>query len=204
MNIAYHKFNKILLAIGTFFICYGIAYPQESNHAFQNRSLNTTNTGMLVLGGWAVANLAMGSYGWARAEGKQKYFHQMNFLWNTVNISIAGIALYSNYNSDPSLYNAQEILAQHIKTERTLLINSVLDLGYIGTGFLLKHMGTRSEKRQSILTGYGNSLLLQGTFLLVFDLSLFGILYHQRLDYIESISLNMFDGYPGFQLILNL
>ncbi|HDP76309.1 MAG TPA: hypothetical protein ENN49_10700 [Bacteroidales bacterium] len=51
---------------------------------------------MLILGGWATANLIVGGYGWSKTTGQEKYFHQMNFMCNVVNLSIAGFALYSN------------------------------------------------------------------------------------------------------------
>ena len=47
-------------------------------------------------------------------------------------------------------------------------MNTGLDAAYITTGLYLKERGTRLNKDQPI--GYGNSLVFQGAFLLVFDL----------------------------------
>lgn len=102
-------------------------------------------------------------------------------MWNVVNLSIAGYALYSNSTTPWETLHASEFLARHIKTEKILLINAGLDLGYIGAGFLLRHLSTRSVNNTHLLQGYGNALILQGAFLLVFDLALYQVLHNQRL-----------------------
>ncbi|MDO8951110.1 MAG: hypothetical protein Q7U86_00720, partial [Draconibacterium sp.] len=113
---------------------------QETEIIDFHRKSNQINTaGMYVLGGWAIANIAGGAVGWANSTGSAKYFHQMNLFWNTVNLGIAGFALYNNLNADISLLSADEMLSKHVKTENLYLINAGLDVVYIGTGFLLKH-----------------------------------------------------------------
>ena len=189
-----------ILLTATSFTLYGQTGYQE----FFNRSLEINNTGMLVLGSWAVGNIAVGTYGWIRNEGDRKYFNQMNLFWNTVNLSIAGFALYKNYHTDASLFDAQEILARHLQTEKILLINSALDIGYIGTGFLLRHLSTKSDQRSELLNGYGKSLILQGGFLFVFDLCLYGILRNQRLDFLDGLNIGILPGLNGFQFVLNM
>ncbi len=49
-------------------------YPGE----FYIKHLKTQNTGMYILGSWAVANIATGAYGWSQFGGDSKYFHLMN------------------------------------------------------------------------------------------------------------------------------
>lgn len=148
---------------------------QDYGQAFGDASLAANNAGMYVLGGWALANMAAGAYGWATFEGGKKYFSQMNLFWNVVNLSIAGFALYSNYSTDVSLMKEGEFLAKHLKTERLFLINSGLDVGYMGAGLLMRHLSTNSEKRGDLLKGYGNAVILQGGFLLVFDMVMYFI-----------------------------
>lgn len=162
---------------------------QGDYQSFYTGSLKINNTGMYILGTWALANIAAGAYGWATATGDMKYFGQMNLFWNVVNLSIAGFALYGSYSTDPSLMSGQEMLAKHLKTENILLINSALDVGYIGAGFLLRHLSSGSAKRGDLLKGYGNSVIMQGAFLLVFDLVMYGIMSNYRLDFLEGIDL---------------
>ncbi|TVR72410.1 MAG: hypothetical protein EA408_06840 [Marinilabiliales bacterium] len=179
-------------------------YGQEEYREFYSESLRTTNTGMYVLGGWAITNIATGAYGWSRFDGDKKYFHQMNLFWNTVNLSIAGFALYSNSILDISAMGADEIMDKHTGTERILLINTALNVGYIGTGFLMRHLAGRSEKQSDLLKGYGNSVILQGSFLFVFDLVLYGILRNQRIDFMENINVALLPDGAAVRFVLPL
>ena len=153
---------------------------------FYIKSNQINTTGMYVLGGWAVSNLAGGAIGWANSTGSAKYFHQMNVFWNTVNLGIAGFALYNNLYADINLLSADEMLSKHIKTENLYLINAGLDVVYIGTGFLLKHFSTTSPNKQDLLKGYGNSVILQGGFLMAFDLIMWGIQRNHRLELLKN------------------
>lgn len=191
-------FTIILLLIS------GYVFAQDDYIRFYNQSIMNSNTGMFILGGWALGNIALGAYGWAQYTGQQKYFNQMNLFWNTVNLTIAGIALYNNYHTDISLLNAEQIMSKHLQTEKILLVNSFLDAGYIGTGFLLRHFSGRSEKRSNLLKGYGNSLLLQGGFLLIFDVCLYGIMRNQRLDFMNNLNLSITTDLRGFQLLIQM
>jgi hypothetical protein len=182
-----------------------IALPangQEEYRQFYSESLKATNTGMYVLGGWAITNIATGAYGWSRYDGDTKYFHQMNLFWNTVNLSIAGYALYSNSRLDNSQMGPDEIMERHTRTERILLINTALNVGYIGGGFLMRHFAGRSSNHSDLLKGYGNSVIMQGGFLLLFDLALYGILRRQRIDFLENISVAISPDTSSLRLLI--
>jgi len=99
--------------------------------------------------------------------------------------------------TDPLMFGVEEALGEARKIEKILLINSGLDVAYIGTGFLLRHLSSNSDKRKDLLKGYGNSLILQGGFLLVFDLILYGVLHSSRMDFMEGISFSMGESYWG-------
>lgn len=165
-------------------------YGQEEYREFYTESLQTTNTGMYILGGWAITNIATGAYGWSHYEGDTKYFHQMNLFWNTVNLSIAGYAIYSNYMLDISAMSPDELMDKHLSTEKLLLINAALDVGYIGAGFFMKHLSGRIEKYSDLLKGYGNSVILQGGFLFLFDIVLYRILSSQRNDFMGNVNIS--------------
>ena len=133
---------------------------------------------MLGLGTWAVGNFALSGYGWATAANAQdKYFHQMNVMWNTVNLGLAVPGYFRAKNANLGLNEAQTWEAQQ-KTQRIFLINSALDLGYMASGFVLKQQNSTNPNKEAQLKGYGNSLLLQGGFLLLFDLSAYWIHQH--------------------------
>ena len=177
----------ILLMWG--FIFFGflmLAGQNTESFAFYNKSNQINTTGMYVLGGWAVANIAGGVVGWSNSTGSAKYFNQMNLFWNTVNLGIAGFALYNNLTDDISLLSSNEMLLKHRKTENLYLINAGLDVVYIGTGFLLKHLSVSNLNKQDLLKGYGNSIVLQGGFLMIFDLIIWGIQRNHRLDFLNG------------------
>jgi len=147
--------------------------------------LKDQKIGMIVLGSWAVANLAVSPFLYSNSEGSTKYFHQMNGMWNVVNLGLAGVSLLTLGNAEINSYN--DLLDQQLSLERLLLFNAGLDVGYIMTGFFLRERAKNSEKNQNRLLGYGNSLLLQGGFLLLFDIG-FYLFYHTNMSDILSIS----------------
>jgi hypothetical protein len=165
---------------------------QDREHTeFYRQSMHTNNKGMYVLGSWAVANLLIGGIGWQQNTGDTKYFHQMNFFWNTVNLSIAGFALYNNLSGGIEDLTNEMMVKNHYKIEKLYLINGGLDLVYIGTGFMLKNLSPKKEKNKDILKGYGNSLILQGSFLLVFDAVMWVIQRNHRLEFLDNFNLSI-------------
>jgi hypothetical protein len=181
-----------LIAILLLFTVYtAVAVAQDGQKSFAEGSMAINNRGMYVLGGWAVTNIAAGAYGWASYDGQSRYFSQMNLFWNVINLSIAGIALFSNLSTDLSLTGSEEMLTKHLKTEKIFLINSALDVGYMGAGFLMRHLSANTEKRGEMLKGYGNSVILQGGFLLVFDMLMYFIMHDFRTANVETITMTM-------------
>jgi hypothetical protein len=150
---------------------------------FYEKSLNINQTGMYVLGGWALANIASGAYGWSKYNGPTKYFHQMNLFWNTVNLSIAGIGLYSAISTDPFLMETANILKEQRKTENIYLINAGLDVLYMAGGYYMTHLSLSKTKNRDLLKGYGQSVMLQGAFLFVFDLVMYAIQWQHRSSF---------------------
>lgn len=138
---------------------------------FQYKKNN--RVGMWILGSWAVGNmLASGAVlAFAKPQDESKYFYQMNIMWNTVNLGLAGLGLYQNYQSDEML-TWQSVLAEHHQMQKILLFNAGLDVGYIMTGFFLKEKAKTAQKLPERLRGWGKSLILQGAFLLAFDVGL--------------------------------
>lgn len=201
MNLRNLK-QLVVFAIFIFVISNIHAQNIVGGNSFCEQGMKINNGGMMVLGGWAVANMAAGAYGWSAFEGQKKYFYQMNLFWNVVNATIAGIALSNNLGYDCSSVSYDSYLNSHLSTEKTLLINSALDVGYIGTGFLLKYFSTKASQRNDLLKGYGNSLILQGGFLLAFDLVLYALLRNERMSFdTTNISASFSPASPAFQFV---
>lgn len=183
--------QKSALATVFLLLLFFSSSAQENTYSdFYSQSLKTNNTGMYILGGWAAANIVGGAIGWANSSGSTKYFHQMNLFWNTVNLGIAGFAVYSNHNQDWMALSETGMLEKHLQTERLYLINTGLDVVYIGTGYLLMQLAKNNEKRYDLLKGYGNSVMLQGGFLFVFDLVMLGVQRSHRLQFMENMDLS--------------
>ncbi|TVR12803.1 MAG: hypothetical protein EA391_14790 [Balneolaceae bacterium] len=169
-----------------------MAQPSEPDllQINQNR-ISMNSNGMLVLGGWAVSNIAIGAIGMTQTSGNTKYFHQMNAAWNTVNLAIAGFGYYGLRNQSPDIGLSETITEFH-NFEKILLFNAGLDVGYMAMGAYLWERGIRTDSDR--LRGYGQSMILQGAFLFVFD----GILYFmsraESSRLIESLNSVQFTG----------
>lgn len=126
---------------------------------------------MLGLVSWATTNLVVSGIGWNQAKSTEStYFHQMNVMWNLVNIGLA-IPGYIKASKDNTKLTYNETLLQQRKTEKIFLINTCLDVAYVSSGFLLLKKSKEIGTQQQRLNGYGKSLLLQGGFLFLFDLT---------------------------------
>lgn len=140
-------------------------------HSYNQKRINSTKTAMLVLGSWGVANLATGLIGNSTAGGEAKYFHQMNAVWGVVNLGIAAASYFGNRRLDPGKYNWQGSVQEQHKIEKIFLVNGALDLAYMAGGlFMREHGKTKlAGTGHDRWKGYGNSLIMQGAFLLLFD-----------------------------------
>jgi hypothetical protein len=187
-----HQKVLMFLTLNILFCGWAMARQADPDLMEINReriALNTT--GMLVLGGWAVSNIAVGSIGMARSGGRTRYFHQMNAAWNTVNLAIAGFGYYGLKNSalDVSL---SETISEFHNFEKILLFNAGLDVGYIAMGAFLWERGLRKQNNR--LTGYGQSLILQGAFLFSFDMILWLLNRNQSGALMEIVDSIQFTG----------
>ncbi len=147
--------------------------------AFNARRLQLNQRGMAVLGTWAVGNIVSGfALRKGTTDDSERYFHEMNAYWNVVNLALAGASLWQGRRAPVALSLTQTV-QKHYNIRQLLLFNAGLDVGYMAAGAYLKERGQRPEKSAAAKwIGYGQSILLQGAFLFVFDLVLFGA--HQR------------------------
>lgn len=124
---------------------------------------------MLGLGSYAVTNFVVGGIGYATSQDQaNKHFHEMNVMWNTVNLGLA-VPGYLKAKRRGKALTLEEMIKEQKKTETIFLVNDVLDLGYIATGIWMRNEAVNQGDRADMFKGYGNSLILQGSFLLAFD-----------------------------------
>jgi hypothetical protein len=178
-----------LLAIIVVFIAFEAS--AQSLEDYNQQSNKYTRQGMLILGSWALINIASSPIMSANSTGSDKYFHQMNGLWNSVNLIIAGFGYYQAMTSDVSALSLSESLAEQSKIEKTLLFNAGLDLAYMAGGlYLLERSKSQDSDR---LKGYGQSIIMQGAFLFAFDLILYSVHAHHSdklLQFVEKLALS--------------
>lgn len=167
------SFFILLFAIPVF----SSAQPADSLQAM-NAGWKTTLRGMQTLSGWAVLNIGS-SLAFSNNHSQLGYFHQMNGLWNTVNLGLGGLGWYRSYRTlqKPSLeWRSSDLL----KMQKTFKVNGFIDFGYIGTGIGLLALSDRFNNA-SMAKGYGTSLILQGGFLLLFDWAMYYLVKRTRM-----------------------
>lgn len=163
------NFKPAFLVILFFLLAVSFVQAQNTPERlteFNQVRIDYNKSGMIILGSWALGNIALGGIMAGRTSGETKAFHQMNIYWNTVNLAIAGLGYYSAMNEVPSSEFWETMNAQS-SIEKILLVNAALDLGYMAGGLYLLERGRRLDKDQ--LKGFGKSVILQGAFLMSFD-----------------------------------
>ncbi|MEX1188338.1 MAG: hypothetical protein WED33_03705 [Bacteroidia bacterium] len=132
--------------------------------------INHQLNGMKVLGTWSLINITSGLILRNNTMGEDRYFHEMNAIWNTVNLGLAASGFIKVSKEQPE-NSAFAVLDKQLQLEKTLLLNSGLDIAYITAGaYLLERSKNENNPidRQRF-RGYGRGLVLQGAFLLIFD-----------------------------------
>jgi hypothetical protein len=186
--------KRILLFILINLLVCNFVYAQNNTidlEAINEKRITLNSNGMLVLGGWAVSNLVIGGIGMTQTGGTTKYFHQMNASWNTVNLAIAGFGYYGIRNQSTQI-GLTETISEFHNFEKILLFNAGLDVGYVAIGAYLWERGLRKENYR--LIGYGQSLILQGGFLFVFDAVLYMMSRSESRRLIDSLNYIHFNG----------
>ncbi len=138
---------------------------------FNTTRLNLDKKLMIGLGTWSLANLSVSSFGLATTQNEASYFHQMNVMWSCVNLALAIPGYFKAIRTNPQNISFSETFKAQIKTEKIFLFNTALDVCYMSAGLYLKQRALVSSTNYHRLRGFGNSLLLQGGYLFLFDLS---------------------------------
>lgn len=142
--------------------------------SFNQERLDLNRKGLTVLGSWAGANLVTNGILLSNSSGSDKYFYQMNIYWNVVNGALAGLGVLGAKKIQGNL-SAFQTLEEQSSTEKTFLVNTGLDAAYVMTGIYLLEKSKNSVDNQNMLKGYGQSVILQGGFLLLFDGIMYGV-----------------------------
>lgn len=187
---------SLLGAVAWFLLFPSMASAQDPVVTPLDQHVESMRFGMKLLGGWALANIVTGSLGRSQTTGTTRYFHEMNAGWNAVNLTIASVALMTL--PDVSTWTLEQGFQEASRLDNILLFNAGLDLGYMALGYALIERGKRLDS--SRLQGYGQSLILQGAFLFVFDLAF----AYFHVDITEAIRVQSMAGGAGLTFSMNL
>lgn len=164
---------KKLCTLFLIFFSYHAFAQQDSLKTYNANRVRITSTGMEVLGAWGIANTGVSAIGWTSSTDPQtRYFYQMNVIWGSVDFVTAVLGYTGTQKYKNKKLSAAETLEAQKRIEKIFFVNGCLDVAYIGTGLYLKLTG--DSRNSPIMKGYGESILLQGGFLLLFD----GLMYH--------------------------
>jgi hypothetical protein len=162
------KSNLIaLFLINTIFI-----YAQNIDlQAFNAKRIKDTKTDMMILGGWALGNMAVSGLLLGNTEGGvTKGYHQMNIGWNAVNLTIAGFGYLAAMKSNASSFDLYSSINEHYKLQKLFIFNAGLDVGYMAAGAYVIERSKSSLKNPEQMKGFGQAIIVNGAFLFAFDL----------------------------------
>jgi hypothetical protein len=153
--------------INTLFI-----YAQNLNlQDFNARRIKDSKTDMLLLGSWAVGNMAVSGILLGNAKGVAKGYHRMNIGWNAVNLTIAGFGYFAALKSNPASFDLYGTIDEHYKIQKLFLFNAGLDVGYMAAGAWLTERSKNTNKDPLQMKGFGRAIIVNGAFLFAFDLA---------------------------------
>ena len=153
---------------------------------WNQKRLQRNKIGMIVLGSWAIAHIGTGVSLRGSSEGSMRHFHEMNIYWNLVNLGLAGVGVYAAVSGEAEGLSLAESMNEQQKMEKILLFNAGLDIGYILGGLYMIERSKRSDSQR--LKGFGQSVVLQGAFLFIFDLGFFIVQNQQAKPIYELLS----------------
>lgn len=137
---------------------------------FRQHQRRRNRRALKVLVAWALTNIAVGALGRQNSGGKNRDFYEMNIAWNGVNLLIAMLANRRWPPQGPDEIveeGAPAALQEARKTERLLMTTATMDAVTIAGGAMMWRRG--AQDGSSTMVGYGQSLIVQGAFLLGFD-----------------------------------
>jgi hypothetical protein len=181
----------ILVLAGLFFSCETVFAQRDSLiYSMDKHRIQNQQNGMLVLGTWSLGNIVSGVVLKSQTQGSESYFHQMNALWNSVNLGIAALGYLKTSKEQPTT-DPMAAIEKHFQLEKSLLFNTGLDLAYITAGaWMVERSKNQIDlQKMSQLKGFGKSLIVQGSFLFVFDACFYAIASRNSKDIQRAVSL---------------
>lgn len=141
---------------------------------FEKERIRYSKNAMIGLAGWSVANIVGSGIATNTRNKEMRAFHQMNVMWGGINLAIAGLGYWGAGREKIDNPTMESVKKNQRKIEKTYLINAGLDVIYVGSG-LLMNKTSDNQKNPEKFKGYGNSIMMQGGFLLLYDAIMYAI-----------------------------
>ena len=163
--------KTIIVVLVIILLCSNVFAQQTALNNINTERQRIAKTGVYVIGSYAAANVIYGSIAAQNTTGSRKYFHEMNAIFNGVTLGISALGIITA-KKEGSLNYVSSLKKQHA-LEKLFLFNAGLDLAYIAGGAYLQEKAKTSVKNSLKQKGYGQSIMIQGGMLFLFD----GIMY---------------------------
>ncbi len=194
------SFMKTLLTLCFVLLLCEAAFPQQKNlDLFNQRRQQINKKGLLAIGSWSAANIVYGTIASSQTHGSTKYFHRMNAIWNGVTLGLSAFGYFSA-KKEAGL-NFTQSLKQQSSIEKVFLANVGIDVAYIAGGLYMRERAKTSAKNPERSQGYGESVMLQGSVLLMFDALMYVLhQYHGKQLYkmAEKVNISSTENGVGF------
>jgi hypothetical protein len=182
-NCYMHKILFSAILIGTSFK----SFSQKTDLVkFEKERVRYSKNAMITLAGWSVANIVGSGIATNTRNTEMRYFHQMNVMWGGINLAIAGLGYWGAGREKIDNPVLADVLKHQNRLEKTYLINLGLDVVYIGSG-LLMNKTSDNQKNPAKFEGYGNSIMVQGGFLLLYDAIMYYI-HHKHGKQLKGLT----------------
>lgn len=166
--------QKFILSIVFVTGCFSAFSQKDALVNFKKERTGITKKSMLALGAWSAANLVGSGIATNTGNREMRYFHQMNVMWGGINIALAGLGYWGAVKEKIDNPSLADVLKHQNKIEKTYLINAGLDVLYVGGGLWMSKTSD-NQKNPEKFAGYGNSIMVQGAFLLVYDAIVYAV-----------------------------
>jgi hypothetical protein len=172
----WYDMRKIVLFLSTALCTVSALAQQTTLNELNVRRQQIDKTAITLLASYSAANIVYGTIASGQTTGSNKYFHQMNAIWNGVTLGIVAVGHFTA-KKEGSLDMAASLKKQHA-VKKSFLFNTALDLAYVAGGAYMYEKSKTTSNKPERLKGYGQSVMLQGGVLFLFD----GVMYaiHQR------------------------
>lgn len=164
------------LFLGFFILSLHVQAQTAAIDSLWTQRLTTDKKTSWVLGTWAASNFIISLPGMHSTDLQQRYYHRGNVYWNVVNLSLATFGYLQTRNEKPP-ENLTELFHRERKMQVIFGINALADVGYMASGLYLMNHRSGVVMKDAQFNGFGQTLLVQGAALLVFDAVLYA---HKR------------------------